>query len=285
MSIEDTSCITTQPKNNIKKALFVGHLGLGDHICMIGAVRYFRTIYDEITIIVREIYLNNLKLIYKDDPYILFYKIPEPGNYNYVMNYITHATTEGYIILSCGQYLPIGKKDYTNIPYCFYNDLKLPYQYFWDYFKINNYNESIELYNNIKKNNIKEYIIIHNIESPQSPQTVIDSLGINPDEVLVIDIIHNYYKPTHIFYPIAALFINIPIIYYKTTLENADYIFIGDSCLFCLATHLELKTKHCYVIGRGRDYQYFYTPPYSYLGHLKKPHFFPPSHINRIKNS
>ena len=51
----------------IKKALLYSHLGLGDMICMIGVARYLTTKYDEVYVVCKHEYYDNVKLFYKDD--------------------------------------------------------------------------------------------------------------------------------------------------------------------------------------------------------------------------
>ena len=60
-----------------KKAFVLSHLGLGDCLTFSGAVRFLSTHYDEVKVVCKEKYHQNLKLIYHDDPSITFHVVKD----------------------------------------------------------------------------------------------------------------------------------------------------------------------------------------------------------------
>ena len=49
------------------KCFILGHLGLGDILYMIGAVRYLATKYDKLVVVCKVQHVKNLELFYGDD--------------------------------------------------------------------------------------------------------------------------------------------------------------------------------------------------------------------------
>ena len=67
-----------EQKGYIPKTAFVlSHLGLGDNITFIGAVRYLSTCYDKVIVVCKNKNVNNVKLFYSDDPDIEIFQIDD----------------------------------------------------------------------------------------------------------------------------------------------------------------------------------------------------------------
>jgi hypothetical protein len=260
------------------KALFVGHVGLGDHLTCSSIVRYLATKYDEVKVLCLPNQVNNLSLLYKDDSSI----IPHPhiiydisGNTTYInQDFGLDNSYEKYI---CG--MIVSKTNYyspSNLPFCFYDDLELPYSIFWDFFHVPTLNESKELYEKVKD---ISYIFIHNDSSIGTLfkyQLVEKKLNIDHNDTLFINPNKNIYKSDHKFYNLAQEFIGKPLPYYKDTLINASQIIVSDSSFFCLALNIELKTDRCYYIARyDIDYNYLYTEKYGFNSSRKRQVFKP----------
>lgn len=76
----------------------------------------------------------------------------------------------------------------------------------------------------------------------------------------------NVYDKDHPDYVLAQSFVFKPIVYYKETLINAEAVYVSDSCIFCMAVNLELKSDKCYYVTRKnnpRDYSYLYGDKYA----------------------
>jgi hypothetical protein len=260
-----------------RKAFFLGHLGLGDMLTQQPIVRYLSSIYDRVVVVCLEKYLKNCRLFYQDDPTIGFYVVKDISNIS--INYgceqeIFYKAIEGYDVYMTGyNVMEEEKRIIKDIPFSFYDDCKIDYSIFWNYFHIPRYFESKELYELVQD---IPYCIIHNTSSQGKVfpvEYVEKNLEINRDEVLIINISENNYPEDHKWHIIAEQFVNKEIPFYKDTIENADYIFVSDSCLFCYALHLELKTDKAYVITANMDYDYIYSEKYSKDMKVKQSRF------------
>lgn len=240
-----------------KKAIILTHLGLGDNITSIPAVRYFSLLFDEIYVIAKTHNSNNVKLFYKDDPTITVISIINDAEF-YYSEYIKELLKNSTLI-SCGCHIS-PHLPFTYLPFNFYDDMKLPYSVFWEYNYISSSNESNELYNLIKD---KQYIFIHNTSSTGK---VFDTKNITDiDKILVINPCNNEYSEEHHYYNIANQFINKPLPYYIDTIINAQKIILTDSSFMCLAIQLPINTDQCYYISRGNvSYEHIWDSKYGY---------------------
>jgi GNAT superfamily N-acetyltransferase len=262
-----------------KKAFILTHLGLGDHITSMGIVRYYSTFYDELHIVCKKKYESNVRLLYQDDNTIHIYPIDtsnirdddisihfgfsKKANAKYTHN------GEDYDLITTGMFGPISTKSYT-IPFCFYKDVELDYSIFWEYSYIIDTDSSKSLYNELIKNNIKKYIICQRGCSSNSIfhiEQIENKSRIDRNSTLIIDIEKNIYSVEHPYYEIANKFVMKPLIDYKDTIINASEIYTSDSCLFCIAMLLNIKTDKCYIFPRSRissQYNYIFTDEFKY---------------------
>lgn len=228
-----------------KKAFFYGHLGLGDMFWMCGAVRYLATCYDEVVVVCKEKYINNVKLMYMDDPTIKLYPIVD----DYVLHPFQTAAKPniesnlGMEVYACG-YHSASPRIYE-FPLCFYDDLKLERSIRSEYFYVPTTDNAFELYHEVQ--NIR-YFIIHQ-QSQNKTLPIWESLYKRYPNILLLDLNTNHYDTSHPFYEKANLVINKPLLSYKLLLENATEIHLLESSVYCFASHLDLSKvteKICY---------------------------------------
>jgi len=228
-----------------KKAFFLGHLGLGDNITCIPIVRYLATLYDQVKVVCKNCYYDNLILFYKDDPTIEFY--PVNSDIDVSVNFGCPLTkfaeiVNGYDVYTCGYHKKSSSIDTIPIPFCFFNDVNIPDNIFWKYYHVSDLPESKTLYDKLKN---VPYIFIHNMSSNgivfESPN----------EEKLIINPNYNTYDKNHKYYDLAQDFLNKPLSFYKDTIINASKIILCDSSFFCFSIHLDIITTECYYIGRG----------------------------------
>lgn len=253
-----------------KKAFVLTHLGLGDNITSIGAVRYLSTQYDEVYVVCKNKYKQNVEMFYSDDKDIKIVSV-ESDKYispNFGFNKEKfNGLIKNMDLYLCGCHLLNKKKHPTSIiPFNFYYDLNLNPEIFWKYFHINNCDESKKLYNIIKDYKI---VFIHNKASTGiafNENTIIKKLGIEfKENTIIINPDKNMYDKTHKFYNIAEQFILQPLLYYIDTIINSKYVILTDSCFFCLSINLPIKTKNCYYISRNKhNYEYLYDKKFGY---------------------
>lgn len=267
-----TSSIQEQKGYTKKTAFVCGHVGLGDLINCIGVFRYLSTIYDNVIVVAKESNYMSFKKFIEDDKNIQFFIIKEFREFG--PNYHPMAAEAFYkIIQNPNFYFGVNELDVylagehnespnvDKVPFCFYYGFGLPFHYFWTYFHVNQNKDSEELYKNINHT----YVLIHSFTSEGrafSPELVEKTLNISRNDILFIDINNNVYEPGHKWYELAEIFVNRPIADYKDLIENAPYLFLSDSSLFCFAIQLNLnKAIKCYYCPRyyKADYSYFFT--------------------------
>jgi hypothetical protein len=260
-----------------KKAFVLSHLGMGDCFTISSAVRFLSTKYEEVTVVCKKRYEENIRLLYKDDPNIIFHIVNNDEDISPrfgcpIESFI--QTVNGYDVYMCGFHLL--NKPPTNmntLPFCFYNDIGVDYSIFWKYFHAPTTPESMNLYKLLSP---YKYIIIHNQSgtglcfTDHYPEHV---LNISKDTTIFINLNKNIYPPTHPYYTIANEFVNKPIVHYKDALINADYVLLCDSSIFCFAMNLPIRTNNCYVVSRSVDYSYIYSSEFAYPGEDSKAKF------------
>ena len=256
----------------LRKAFVFTHLGLGDNITSIGIVRYLSTLYDEVLVVCKRHNIRNLELIYSDDSTIKLYPT---DNYNTIHPLTQkenfNKLTDGMDTYVCG--CLVDKKIY-NIPFSFYDDVKIDPSVFWEYFYIPETSNSIKLYELVKDT---EYVFIHNTSSTGqvfSIEYVEKKLNIDRNKILFINPCQNIYDKDHSYYELANNFMGYLLADYAKIIINSKYIFLTDSSFFSMAINLEIKTDHCFVKARNnRTYNYLYAEKYIYKNNIKRKKF------------
>jgi GNAT superfamily N-acetyltransferase len=254
-----------------KKAFLLTHLGLGDLICNIGAIRYLSTLYDEVKVVVKRKDYKNIQLLLCDDKSISFYILESNDSGELSMlegaPYEVWANaTEGNTCYLSGFYSETNTPN-DILPFNFYIDYNINTEIFWTYFFVPTLSESNDLFAKVK--DIK-YVFMHAIASSGkvfSVEKIEGMLNISKDSILILNPNENMYPVGHPFYELANEMVNHPLAYYKTTIENASIIVCCDSSFFCLSMNLALNAEKCYYISRDtRRYEHIWNefkPPES----------------------
>ena len=242
-----------EQKGYIKRSVYImPHLGYGDMINTIGAIRYYSTVYEEVIVGCMEEKIEQLKLFFRDDPEIilehpLYGNTPEVyGNFEEIKR--ARKVDQVYV---CGVHnskrTPITN---TNMPDCFYLDMKLDPKIRSQYFYFPETESSLVLYNKLKETG-KKYIFVH--EKSSNGVVNLQHLVEQFPRHLVICCNRNMYGSKNSF---LDEFVDKPIIDYCDIIRNADEIYLIDSALLCLANHLDLsKVNKKYIYTRyGRQY-------------------------------
>lgn len=256
-----------------KKAFLLTHVGLGDIICNIGAIRYLSTLYDEVKVVVRRQDYKNIQLLLSDDKCITFYILESNDTKELSLKqdaplHVWTNATSGYTCYLSGFY---SETNTTNIylPFNFYLDYKINTEIYWSYFHVPTLPQSIELEQKLKD---RQYIFIHNYCSSGktfSVEFIESKFNISRNSILFINPNENVYESHHEFYSLANEFLQKPLAFYKGTIENAETIVCCDSSFFCLSMNLQLKAKQCFYFARDtRRYEHIWTQfkPPSELG-------------------
>ena len=275
------SSLKEQKGYKIKEAFVLTHLGLGDIITSIGAVRYLSTLFDKVTVVCKNKNYENVVNFYSDDTNISIFPVKNDRDisprYGYPIDKFKEIV-KGKTLFLGGFHMPDKKiAPLTNVPFNFYKDFGLNPQIFRDYFHIPQLESSKKLYEEVKK---YKYVFIHNVSGNGK---VFEISNISDNDLLVINPDYNVYSKDHKFFDIAEKFVYKPIIHYTKLIENADSIYLADSCFFCLALNLKIKTEKCFYISRPGNGEY----PHLFLeenGFDKSKHtFFHSLHNKYIK--
>lgn len=254
------------------EAFLLSHLGLGDNILCLSMVNYLSNYYDKVWFVCKDKYKDNINLLLNNDK-VSLYIVKDDKDispfYGYNFEKFLNET-EHFDIYLCGTH-NFYNPNVNNFPLGFYDDINIDRKVFWDYFYVNKPRESLELYNEIKD---RDYIVIHNIASNGK---IFDSKEIikkyADSNLLIINFNENEYETSHENYDLAQKFILKPLAYYQDIIENAKYIFMTDSSLFCLSLQLPIKTQFCYYIPRTKEYNYELIYESKIFNYLKNKKF------------
>ena len=245
----------------LNKAYFLGHNGLGDNITMIGAINFLFNYFEEIYLLCKDIYQENVKLFFNNKPLIIvpFDKNNEQKECKRIINNVFNLDKRINIFVSGFCHTSYLKSNITHpellnykltdnkyvVNYdhikSFYNDIGLNTNIYVDYFDIES-SELSKYYYNI----IKDYDIIF-FHTQSSGRKInlnrIINQYINDNEKIIICANENIYPINHNFYEIANKFINLKIIYYIDIIKNATEIYCIDSCFSCIVLPLNIDKK------------------------------------------
>jgi hypothetical protein len=225
---------------------FIGHMGLGDVINYIGAIRFICSYYDKVHIVCFKGYTNNLKEIFSD----LNVEIINTENDNFD-NFLLNINDEKDIIVSGGwknvRSSKITNENFLNaikvvsssgdgqhtVPWDFIKDLyssislNLEVYYKWFYLKPPDYSK--QLYDKIKDYNI---IFTHfNSHNGQTQYPIDEWPWVHKNEYLIIDPHHNHYNQSlnPVKYSIVNEFLNLSFLSYYDIIVNASQLYVVDS--------------------------------------------------------
>jgi hypothetical protein len=244
------SLIQEQKGYPIKKALFLGHQGLGDHVMYIGAVRYLSLSYDEFTVAcVHAHNLDNIRSFYADNPKIKVVNMSR----DYLLFSDDDNSTNNYKLIDAEMNLSQYSKVYSvgiykkggfppgDIPDTWYNQLDLSPDIRRQYFHVPTTSESKSLYDSL---NGIPFIFVQQSAS----NARIDVIKWDINETLTIDPNTNVYPSDHHWYELANTFVNKPFLSYYDTIVNAIEVHTIESSFYCLASNMQIKAtiKKCY---------------------------------------
>jgi hypothetical protein len=232
-----------------RRALFIGHLGLGDHIGLNGAVRFIALQYDEVVVAVKYLNLNAVKAMFADMPSIKFIAInggyltsPTPTSRGECFVYNPDDFTTVY---RSGFYTH-PRNEMDELPHCFYRDMGFDPSIRHIYFNVPRTGSAASLYEPLKD-------IPYIFTQQKSSDTFTPLITWDKDATLTIDPNVNSYPEGHRWHNIAQRFVNQPFMDYVLVLENAAEIHTVDSSFYCLACYLTLKStvRRCYARNTG----------------------------------
>jgi len=240
-----SNSVLREQKGYTKKRAFVyTHLGLGDMFWMNGAVRWLATAYDEVHVVSKNKYAANAAAMYADDTSIKLYLINDDSDLHPWPIKRFSFIEQGFDIYSCGQFAPKIDRVVYDLPNSFYDDFAMPRAIRTAYFHVPRTPTAkslAALYQGIP------YIVIHEESSVQ--KLPIRKKILAGESRLILDLNKNQYEPTHTMYPLAQHVVNRPLIDYTYLIESAEELYMIESSIYCMASHLDLsrvKRRVCY---------------------------------------
>ena len=278
-------------------AVLVSHNGIGDSLYMIGALHYLSYFYKKIYFICKSKYYDNVKLFFINTNIQCISFNLNYVNYSFndelleiikIINKFKKRNTDVFI---CGMFNKYIKSRINNVYFLnkihntrkkynidydtltsnnysfiekFYKDIYLNLNIFYDYFKLPQTQESIELYNTVKD----YYIIFIQLKSSCGKSLnitrILNKYLFDKNTIILCNDVNLYNNISdknnniedNISHKraIAERFVFNKIIYYYDTIINSDEIYIIDSCFIGIVLPLlklkKLKTNKVRIILR-----------------------------------
>jgi hypothetical protein len=236
------SNLKEQKSYNLSKCVVACHLGLGDQINIIGAVRYLSTLYDEVVVFANQ--SCKIKYMYSDNKNIIVYDLGSNSTDN--VNRLLNTTFKDYVQYKAGCFNKNESRDY--VPRKFYIDFGIPFEYFYEYFFIPQKTEMNEILRSVENLNV---IITHTQASNFTCKQILNQVEkyINNDNYIVIDVTKTHYPINHKYYNITKSLEMLPFESYIPLFKIAKEVYMIDSSIFCIAYHYLSKTSKniCYI--------------------------------------
>lgn len=241
----------------MSKVFLISHLGLGDMININGAINFLLQYYNEVNILCKPHYYENVKKIYAYNSNIKItvgWDHDKSHIYNSFDGDIINIGLESYPTkFKTGKRFTINldpKQHGEHFMVQMYRNAHLNMSIYSDYFNLESTPESKNLYEFIKNYNI---IFVHE-QASNFGVNLQDKFDLDNENNIVICSNRNYYSSEHSKYEIANKFVNIPIIDYYDVLINSSEIHIVDSCfssvIIPLVNKNVIKTDKLYMYNR-----------------------------------
>lgn len=232
-----------------RRALVIGHMGIGDHIGLIGAVRYIAMQHDETVVVCKRHYAGTVASFFADNPTIKLWLVDG-------------AYTKNPTSTSAGEIVPVDPNKFASIyrsgfyaypnhgfedlPKGFYRDMGLDPEVRHTHFHVPTTQEARTLYETIRD---QQYIFVQQRSSSHTTPLVTWDI----DSILTIDPNLNVYPPGHAWYNLAQSFVNRDFLSYTLVLQHAKEVHTVDSSFYCLSCYLPLnaEVKRCYARESG----------------------------------
>jgi hypothetical protein len=225
------SYIREQKGYPARRALVIGHMGLGDHIGLIGAVRYIAMQHDETVVVCKRRYAGNVAAFFADNPTIKLWLVDGAYTKN------PTATSAGEIVpIDHSKFASVYRSGYyiypyhpyDNLPSCFYLDMGLDPAIRHTHFHVPTTKGAKDMYERVK--NIPYIFVQQRSSSHITPLVTWDK-----NETLTIDPNLNVYAEGDKWYDLAQSFVNKDFIDYTLLIQHAKEIHTVDSSFYCLA--------------------------------------------------
>lgn len=233
-----------------RSAIVIGHMGLGDHIGLNGAVRYIAMQHDETVVVCHRRNAKNVAAMFADNPTIKLMEV----DLGYIVQPSSTCAGESVIVddlhftsvYRSGYYTFPLQHNFEDLPSCFYRDMGFDPEIRHTYFHVPTTSNAEALYQRIKD---QPYIFVQQKSSSHTTQLVTWDI----DSILTIDPNLNVYPEGHEWYELAQAFVDQDFLDYTLVIQHAKEIHTVDSAFYCLASYLPLdaEVKRCYTRETG----------------------------------
>lgn len=223
-----------------KSCLVLGHQGMGDHLFLNGAIRFLTTVFDEVCVVVNEKLLENIKILYSNEPSVSFHTIRSDAEFSPNFGGSAEAFQELAKKYSWGFMLGYhGQNGVPDFPLCFYDEMKLERRILkdWSYLPSTKSAEGLP-----------PFVFYHSMSSNFVAQIPVDI-----ESMLVLNPSQNMYPQDHKWHAIAQEWVGLPFFDYTSLLKKAEKLLVVDSSFFCMAVLLNLKPE--VWTRNGRSYK------------------------------
>lgn len=233
----------------MKDLVILSHLGMGDMIGIIPAIRFFCEKYNAVYIFCKQTNLNNVTTMYADLKNLTIISVEynfDPSKEIEVINgIIQNNNLSECDILKAGIYK--NSLNFSNLPDNFYMDLGLDLNVYNTHFKLpedclNDYSYLLE---------DKEFYFINGTSSTKNIDNEILSYIKSYSNTILINPNNNLYNKTDVNYDLANKFVGLPIFDYVTTIRKAKEIHIIDSAFSLLSKFVATKETKKYIYNRS----------------------------------
>ena len=228
-----------------RRCFVLSHLGMGDHLFMNGAIRYLASLYDEVTVVCKMQYEQNLKDLFSDEPAVTLYVV---GNDREISPRfgapfdVFSKAVQGYEKVFLLGYHGEGRVE--PLPYAFYDEMGLDRSVMTQWA---NYPCTAELKSKIPE---QPFRFVH-LDSSNLKAPVEFSI----EDMLTLDPVTNRYPPGHHFYEDAQKWVGLPLKMYPELMKAASSLVLIDSSFFCMSLTLGIPVK-CVYVRNGRTYKH-----------------------------
>jgi len=230
------------------KAFVYTHLGLGDMMCMVGAVRYLATLHDQVDVVCKNKNKKIMEDIYQDDPKIKLIGVNGDDDLAPWSNKSKEYEKDGYNVYSCGSYALKPNNTSKEFPNLFYDDMGISREIRKTHFGVPRTESAKQLYESFQG---RPYIVVHQRASNHTIP-IVKNLRSKGETRLIVDLNENQVDPNvdPEGHALAEKAIFRPFTEYVKLFEGADELHMIDSSIFCFAMHLDLdkvKKRNLYL--------------------------------------
>lgn len=245
------SYIREQKGYPARRALVIGHMGIGDHIGLIGAVRYIAMQHDETVVVCKRYYAPNVQSFFADNPTIKLWVVDG----EYIDGKLPTNTQRGEIVVYDPEdwtnvyrsgFYTLPNSGFEDLPKNFYIDMGLDPAIRHTHFHVPTTENAKTLYEKVRDH---PYVFVQQRSSTRFTDLV--TWDIN--KILTIDPNINMYSKDHDWHELAQSFVNQPFLDYTEVIKHAQEIHTIDSSFYCIACYLPLdaQIKRCYARETG----------------------------------